>query len=103
MSDRTDIDRVRSEALDRIERSERSFRLALLAAAALEALFLIMFLFAMERNNRLHLLLFLATVGSYSIVILGLVALGAYINQSVLRVLKAIDLLKGLPGDRDDG
>jgi hypothetical protein len=43
---------------------------------------------------RLHLLLFLSAVGSYTIVLLGMVALGAYVNRGNLRLLKAVELLR---------
>ena len=94
MSEKTNLDGVRSEVLARINRSERNFKLAFFAAVALEALFLVAFLLAADFSNRMHLLLLLATVGSYSIVVVGLVALGAHVNRGVLRVLKAIELLK---------
>jgi len=93
MSD-IDLDEVRKEALERIDRSERNFKLAFYAAALFEALFMIVFLLAADFSNRMHVLLFIATVGSYSVVVLGLVALGAYVNRSVLRVLKAIELIE---------
>jgi len=94
MSEKANLDGVRSEVLARINRSERNFKLAFLAAAALEALFLVSFLLVADLSNRMHLLLLIATVGSYSIVVLGLVAIGVHINRSVLRVLKAIESLK---------
>ena len=94
MSDRIDPNEVRKEALARIDRSERNFKLAFYAAALFEALFMIVFLLAADFSNRMHVLLFVATVGSYSVVVLGLVALGAYVNRSVLRVLKAIELIE---------
>jgi hypothetical protein len=94
MAEKVNLDGVRSEVLARINRSERNFKLAFYAALAFEALFLITFILLMERHNRMHLLLLIATVSSYSIVVLGLVALGAYFNRGVLRILKAIELLK---------
>ena len=94
MSEKANLDGVRSEVLARINRSERNSKLAFLAAAAFEALFLVSFLLVADLSNRMHLLLLIATVGSYSVVVLGLVAIGAHINRSVLRVLKAIELLK---------
>ncbi len=95
MSEKTNLEGVRSEALARINRSERDFKLAFFAAAALEGLFLVAFVLAADFSNRTHLLLLLATVGSYTVVVLGLVALGAYVNRAVLRVLKAVELSKG--------
>jgi len=93
MSSNANLDEVRSEMLARIDRSERNFKLAFCAAGAVEALFLITFLLMADLHNRMHLLLLIATVGSYSIVVLGLVALGAHVNRGILRVLKAIELL----------
>jgi hypothetical protein len=40
----------------------------------------------------MHLLLLISTVSCYSIVVLGLVALGAYVNRGIARLLKAIEL-----------
>ena len=95
MSDKLPIDEIRASALVRINRSERNFKLAFIAAGMVETMFIISFLLLADLTNRLHILLLLATVSSYSIIVLGLFALGAHINRSVLRVLKAIELLKG--------
>ena len=94
MSENLPIDDIRATALSRIKRSERNFKLAFLATALIEAMFLVAFLLLADLSNRLHLLLLIATVSSYSIVVFGLVALGEHINRSVLRVLKAIELLR---------
>ena len=92
MSGEVNLDQLRGEALSRINRSERHFKLALMAGAAWELLFLGAFILAADFHNRLHVLLLLATMGSYTLVILGLVALGAHVNRGILRVLKAIEL-----------
>ncbi|MDQ3907518.1 MAG: hypothetical protein M3268_04155 [Acidobacteriota bacterium] len=94
MSNKVDLDQLRSRTLERIERSERNFKLAFYAALIFEALFLLSFLLLMNPHERLHLLLLIATISSYTIVLLGLVALGAHINRGNLRVLKAIEMLK---------
>ena len=88
------LDVVRSSVLDRIERSERNFKIALLGAALFEASFLLAFVLAADFHVRFHLLLFLSAVGSYTIVLLGMVALGAYVNRGNLRLLKAVELLR---------
>jgi hypothetical protein len=88
------LDEVRSNALAQINRSERNFKLAFLAAAFVEVSFLVAFLLAADLSNRTHLLLLIATVSSYSIVVLGLVALGAHLNRGVLRILKAVEMSK---------
>lgn len=95
MQEKINLDGVRSEALARVRRSERDFKLAFFLAAALEALVLLAFVLAADFKDRTHLLLLISTVGSYSVVVLGLVALGAYVNRAVLRLLKAVELSKG--------
>jgi hypothetical protein len=94
MSDKVNLDGVRGEALARINRSERNFKLAFYAAVVFEALFLIAFLLAADFSNRLHVLLLIATVGGYTVVVLGLMALGAHVNRNSFRILKAVELLK---------
>jgi hypothetical protein len=88
------IDTVRAEVLTRVDRAERNYRLAFFAAVALEGLFLAAFLLLANLHDRTHVLLLLATVTSYTIVVLGLMALGAHVNRTTLRVLQAIDALK---------
>jgi len=48
-----------------------------------------------DLSNRLHLLLLISTVSCYTIVVVGLFALGAHMNRGIARVLKAVELLKG--------
>ena len=88
------LDEVRSNALAQIHRSERNFKLAFLGAAVVEASFIAAFLLTADLSNRTHLLLLIATVSSYSIVVLGLAALGAHLNRGVLRILKAVEMSK---------
>ena len=94
MSDKINFEQIRSQALERIDRSERNFKLAFYAGVMVEGLFLVAFLLLMEISNRTHVLLLIAAIGVYSIVVLGLVALGAHFNRCILRVLQAIDLPK---------
>ena len=95
MSEKLRTDEIRAAALVRINRTERNFKLAFLGAGIVETLFVAGFVLLADLSNRMHLLLLIATVSSYSIVVLGLFALGAHINRSVLRLLNAIELLKG--------
>jgi hypothetical protein len=94
MSQTVKLDEVRAAALARIDRSERNFKLAFFAAAAVETAFILSFVLVADLSNRLHLLLLISTVSCYSIVVLGLVALGAHINRASARVLKAVELAK---------
>src|ERR1044072_4062384 len=92
MSETVDLDLVRAAALRRIERSERNFKLAFRAAVIIEIAFIRSFLLLADLSNRMHLLLLISTVSCYSIVVLGLVALGEWINRAIARVLKAVEL-----------
>jgi len=93
MSERVNLDAVRGAALARIERGERNFKLAFLAAVVFEALFLVVFVAAADFSNRTHLLLLIATVGGYTVVVLGLLTLGAHVSRVAARLLKAVELL----------
>ena len=88
------LDEVRAAALARVDRSERNFKLAFFGALVIETAFILSFLLLADLSNRLHLLLLISTVSCYSIVVLGLVALGAHINRGVARLLKAVELLR---------
>lgn len=94
MSDRTNIDAIRIATLDQIERAKRNQALALCGAAIFEAWFLLALLLAMEFGNKLHVLVMISTVGSYTVIVLGLIVLGAYVNRVMLRNLRAIELIK---------
>jgi hypothetical protein len=94
MLPKTKLDEVRVAALARVERSERNFKLAFFSAVTVETLFIVSFVLLADLSNRLHLLLLISTVSCYTIVVLGLFALGAHINRGTARVLKAVELLK---------
>lgn len=93
MTQNVDLDAVRAAALARIDRSERNFKLAFIGAAIVESVFIAAFLLLADFSNRLHLLLLISTVSCYTIVVLGLVALGAHMNRGLARVLKALELM----------
>lgn len=58
----------------------------------LEALALPVYLALADLGNRTHVLLLIATVATYTIIGLGLVALGAHVNRNTLRILRAVQL-----------
>lgn len=88
------LDEVRAAALARIDRSQRNFKLAIVAAFLVESLFIISFFLLADFSNRMHVLLLISTVSCYSIVVIGLVALGAYMNRGVARILKAVEFIQ---------
>ena len=89
------LDTLRADVMQRIDRAERNYRFAFFGAVALEGLFLAGYLVLADLHNRTHVLLLLGTVMSYSVIVLGLVALGAHINRGILRVLQAVDATCG--------
>jgi hypothetical protein len=64
-------------------------------ACVAEVAVLAALLFATDVSNRTHLLLLVGFVGSYSIVVLAIVALGAHVSRIGQRVLRALDLANG--------
>jgi hypothetical protein len=86
------LDSIRKSAFSRIERSERNYKLAFWSALAIETLFIVSFVLLANLHDRLHLLILLAAVATYSIIGLGLFALGAHVSRNTLLVLKSIEL-----------
>ena len=80
-----------SSVLDRIEQHSRHVRLAVLGAAAVEALLLVVCLTLIDWQNDLHVLLFLLSVLTYSVIALGLLALAAHVSRVGARVVAALD------------
>jgi hypothetical protein len=93
MSDANIIDEVRKSALDRIDRSERHYKLTFFGAALIEVFFIGGFLLLADFSNRTHLLLLIATIATYTLLALGLVALGVHVKSNTLRVLNAVELM----------
>jgi hypothetical protein len=84
------LDDVRHSVLDRMERAERMVRLALFGAALAELALFAIALVMVDWHDRIERLLFLFSVITYTIIALGLAALGAHVSRSVGRVLAAI-------------
>lgn len=92
MQENEKLDDIRRTALTLMERKDKKHKKAIIAAAFLEGAFLITFCLLADFHNRMHVLLLLSTIAIYSIVGAGLAALGILINQSALRILKALEL-----------
>jgi hypothetical protein len=86
-----DLDTMRANALQQIDRAQRNFKLALFGAAIFEGMFTLGILYFIDWRNHDHLLLVCCTGVIYMPVILGLMALGAYVNRCTLRVLARLD------------
>lgn len=75
--------------LDRIERSQRNFKLTLAGAVMLEALLLGALVWLTDFSDRLQALVFVAAVGGYTLVALGLIMLATHVDRTLLRALQA--------------
>ena len=84
-------DDVVAGVLDQMEHHARRMKLAVAAAAAVEGLLMVVALLSVNWSDRTHVLLFIFSVLGYTIVALGLVALGAHISRTGARVVAALD------------
>ena len=89
----TKADEIREGTLKQIEKSESNYKLAFVGAAIIEACFLAAFLILADFSNRMHLLLLIASIAIYTIVAMGLYALGMHVSKNTLRILRAIETL----------
>ena len=77
--------------LARMDRHAQRVRMAVIAAAMLEALLLVIALLKIDWKNETQVLLFVFAVLGYTIVALGLAALGAHVSRVGARVVAALD------------
>ncbi len=82
---------VVGNALDRMEGHARMVKLAIVGAVGVEAVLLIFALLKVDWSDPTHVLLFVFAVLGYTIVALGLAALGAHVSSVGARVVAAID------------
>ena len=86
-----DLSQLRANALRQMDVARRNFLAAFWGAVLFEGLFTLGIVYFADWKNPLHMLIVCCTGVIYMPVILGLVALGAYVNRSVLRVLARLD------------
>jgi hypothetical protein len=84
------IDQARIDALEAIDRAEKNFRYALVGGIAVEVALLTGLFLLSDFKQRTHVLLIIGFVGSYSVVLMGIVALGAHVSRVGQRILRAI-------------
>lgn len=77
--------------LDRMERHARMMKLAILGAAGVEGLLLVVALLIVDWADNTHVLLFVLSILGYTIIVLGLAALGAHVSRVGARVVAALD------------
>ena len=84
-------DSIRASVLDQMERHDRLVRVAILGAAAIEALLLGLVLWLADLKDRTHLLILVTSILGYTIVALGLLALGAHVSRAMSGLAAALD------------
>ena len=77
--------------LARMDRHAQRVRMAVIAAAMVEGLLLVVALLMIDWRNDSQILLFAFSVLGYTIVALGLAALGAHVSRVGARVVAALD------------
>ena len=87
----TDLEQARANALKQLDRARHNFLAALFGAVIFEGLFTLGIIYYVDWRDPLHMLIVCCAGVIYMPVILGLVALGAYVNRAVLRVLVRLD------------
>lgn len=84
-------DTARARVLDRMERQDRWFKRSLLGAVALEAMLLLLALWLVDLHDRTQVLILVTSILGYTIVVLGLVALGAHLSRAMSALAASID------------
>ena len=87
------VDAIREGVIHRMERQAQTIRFIMLGAAAVEALMLGLALYLVDWQQRTHVLLFVFSVLGYTIIVLGLVALGAHVSRTANRIVAALETL----------
>ena len=80
-----------SGILEQMDRDARRVRLAVIGAAMVEALLMVIALVKIDWKNDTHVLMFVFAVLGYTIIALGLAALGAHVSRVGARVVAALD------------
>jgi len=80
-----------SGVLEQMDRDARRVRLAVIGAAMVEALLMVIALVKIDWKNDTHVLMFVFAVLGYTIIALGLAALGAHVSRVGARVVAALD------------
>jgi hypothetical protein len=91
MTGNAKLSEIRSSVLDRMERSERNVKLAIFGAVSVETALFAGAFAMVDWTNHTERLLFIISVMSYTIVALGLAALGAHVTRTAAKLAAALD------------
>ena len=87
------VDAIREGVLRRMEQQARTVRIAVLGAAGIEALMLGIAINLIDWKDRTHVLLLVFSVLGYTIVLLGLAALGAHVSRASNRIVAVLETM----------
>jgi hypothetical protein len=87
------VDAAREGVLRKMERQASMIRLALVGAMAVEALMLIVALRLIDWRDKTHILIFVTAILGYTIIALGLAALGAHISRASNRIVAVLETM----------
>jgi hypothetical protein len=85
------LDDIRQGVLDRVERHDRMLKLSIGGAVLVEALMLAVALMQIDFSVRFERAIFILFVLSYTVLLLGMVALGAHVSKVGDRLLAVLD------------
>ena len=88
----TDLNGIRRAALDRMDESRKHAKGLLIAAAIVEGLMAVAVIWVTDFGDRTQLLIFLCACLVYAPLALGMFALRAFIDHSVGRIVRALEL-----------
>jgi hypothetical protein len=84
------LDDIRIGVINRMERHARNVKLAMFGAAVIELLLIALAAAKLQFSNRFEVLVFAFFLMTYTIVLLGLAALGAHVSRVGDRVIAAL-------------
>jgi hypothetical protein len=76
-----------------MERQTNMIRMVVLAAAGVETLLIALALRVLDLKDPTHVLIFITSVLGYTIVVLGLFALGAHVSRAANRVVAVLETM----------
>ncbi|HVR38165.1 MAG TPA: hypothetical protein VMU84_03660 [Thermoanaerobaculia bacterium] len=93
----TDLEKLRANALAKMDVAERWFKASIFGALLFEGIFTAGIIYFADVRDHTHMLICCVAGLIYMPIVLGLVALGAHVNRGILRVLTAIEDARQTP------
>jgi hypothetical protein len=87
------VDAAREGVLRKMEHQASMIRFALVGAMGVEALMLLVALRLIDWHDKTHILIFVTAILGYTIIALGLAALGAHVSRVSNRVVAVLETM----------